>query len=128
MAPPSGRLLSGPYLAAVCEWPAIEEPGEPTPGERLLYALGQLFKQWHVRATLTPPHEVDVEAVAKMLGVWTEVEFIQDGEDEDRPAQYLHLPSEVLVIDPREEFPWRLLADFEWAQEQERKEFWRYFH
>jgi hypothetical protein len=115
-------------LAGVCEWPTPDEPGEPTPGERLLYALGQLFKQWHVRATLTPPHEVDVVDVAKMLGVWGEVEFAQDGEDEDEPALYLHFPSEVLVIDPREEFPWRLLGDFEWAEEQRLKEFWRYFH
>ena len=112
----------------MCEWPETHEPGEPTPGERLLYALGQLFKQWHVRATLTPPHEVDVIAVAKMLGVWGDVEFVQNGEAEDEPARYMHFPSEVLVVDPRKEFPWRLLADFEWAQEQEVKEFWRYFH
>jgi len=125
---PSGQPQAQPYLAGVCEWPTTDEPGEPTPGERLLYALGQLFKQWHVRATLTPPHEVDVEAVAKMLGVWGEVEFAQDGEDEDEPVWYLHLPGEVLVIDRREEFPWRLLADWEWAQELEVKEFWRYFH
>jgi len=126
---PSGRPQSEPYLAAVCEWPTPDEPGEPTPGERLLYALGQLFKQWHVRATLTPPDEVDVVEVAKMLGIWGEVEFVQDGEDEDKLAQYLHFAREVLVIDPRrEEFPWRLLTDFEWASEQQVKEFWRYFH
>jgi hypothetical protein len=71
----SGRPRGEPYLAAVCEWPGTDEPGEPTPGERLLYALGQLFKQWRVRSTLTPPQEVDVEAVARMLGVWGEVEF-----------------------------------------------------
>jgi hypothetical protein len=81
----------------VCEWPTTDEPAEPTPGERLLYALGQLFKQWHVRATLTPPHEVDVEAVAKMLGVWGAVEFAQNADDEDEPTWYLHLPGEVLV-------------------------------
>jgi len=117
--------LGGPYLAAVCEWPGNDEPGEPTPGERLIYALGQLFKQWHVRASLTPPHEVDVEAVARMLGVWGEVEFIQD--DEDEPAQYLHFPEEVVVIDCREEYPWRLLTPFEWAEEMECNELWRYF-
>jgi len=117
--------VGGHYLAAVCEWPGTDEPGEPTPGERLIYALGQLFKQWHVRASLTPPHEVDVEAVARMLGVWGEVEFVQD--DEDEPAQYLHFPDEVVVIDCREEYPWRLLTDFEWAEEMERNELWRYF-
>ncbi len=99
---------------------------EPTPGERLLYALGQLYKQWHVRATLTPPHEVDVEAIARMLGVWTEVEFVQVGEDADE--EYLHLPTEVLLIDRRQAFPWQLMDPFEWAIELERKEFWRYFH
>jgi hypothetical protein len=107
---------------------ATDNPYEPTPGERLLYALGQLFKQWHVRATLTPPQEVDVEAVAGMLGIAGDVEYVQDGEAEDEEVRYLHLPSEVLVIDPRQEFPWRLLYDFEWADEQERKEFWRYLH
>ena len=112
----------------MCEWPASDESSEPTPGERLLYALGQLFKQWHVRATLTPPHEVDVGAVAEMLGVLADIEYVQNGEAEDEPALYLHFPSEVLVIDPREDFPWRLLGDFEWAEEQQLKEFWRYFH
>lgn len=34
------------------QWQTTDEPGEPTPGERLLYALGQLFRQWHLRATL----------------------------------------------------------------------------
>jgi hypothetical protein len=52
--------------------------GQPTPGERLIYALGQLHRQWRVRATLTPPGEVDVEAVAKTLGVWTDIEFVQE--------------------------------------------------
>jgi hypothetical protein len=124
----SGRPEGGPYGAAVCELSRSDEPSEPTPGERLIYALGQLFRQWHDRATLTPPQEVDVEGVAKMLGIWGEVEFAQDGDDEDEPVWYLHLPAEVLVIDPREDFPWRLLGDFEWAEEQQRKEFWRYFH
>lgn len=128
MGVPSGQLLIGSYLAAVREGSTPDWPGEPTPGERLLYALGQLYKQWHRRSTLTPPHEVDVEAVARMLGIWPEVEFLQDGEDEEEPAQYLHLPGEVLVIDSRREFPWQLLSDSEWAHEQERKEFWRYFH
>lgn len=92
----------------------------------MLYALGQLYRQWNVRATLTPPDEVDVEAVAKMLGVWTDVEFVQEGDGE--PAQHLHFAGEVLVIDRRREFPWTLLDMWEWAREQEVREFWRYFH
>ncbi len=100
--------------------------GQPTPGERLLYALGQLYRQWRVRATLTPPGEVDVMAVAKMLDVWRDVEFVQD--DDDEPTQHVHFAGEVLIIDCRREFPWQLLSDFEWAREQETRDFWRYFH
>ena len=100
--------------------------GQPTPGERLLYALGQLHRQWCVRATLTPPDEVDVEAVAKMLGVWSDVEFVQDGESEDDGEQCIHFPCEVLLIDRRREFPWLLLEVWEWARGQETREFWRY--
>ncbi len=99
-----------------------------TPGERLLYALGQLYRQWHVRATLTPPGEVDVEAVAKMLGVWSGVEFVQEGEGEDEPALHLHFAGEVLIVDRRREFPWTLLDVWEWARAQESRDFWRYFH
>ena len=70
--------------------------GQPTPGERLLYALGQLYRQWRVRATLTPPGEVDVVAVAKMLDVWRDVEFVQDEEEEEEEEegrqQHFHFP------------------------------------
>lgn len=97
-----------------------------TPGGRLLYALGQLHKQWQVRATLTPPGEVDVEAVARMLGVWGDVEFAQDEEGGDRPALHLHFAGEVLTVDRRREFPWLLLDVWEWARWQEEREFWRY--
>ena len=41
--------------------------GKSTCLQGLLYALGQLYRQYRVRATLTPPCEVDVEAVARML-------------------------------------------------------------
>jgi hypothetical protein len=95
----------------------------PTPGERL---LGQLHRQWREGTTLTPPHEVDVEAVAKALGVWGDVEFVQEGEDE--PARHLHFADEVLTIDLSRELPWRLLDVWEWASVQETRDFWRYFH
>jgi hypothetical protein len=107
--------------------PTTSDRGELTPGERLLYALGQLHRQWHVRATLTPPGEVDIEAVARMLGVWTDVEFVQEG-GEDGGEQYIHFAGEVLTVDRRREFPWTLLDMWEWAREQETSEFWRYFH
>jgi hypothetical protein len=93
-----------------------------------MYALGQLHKQWLVRATLTPPDEVDVEALARMIGVWGEVEFVQEGEGEGEPALHLHFAREVLTVDRRWEFPWQLLDVWEWARKQEVREFWRYFH
>lgn len=101
--------------------------GEVNPGERLLYALAQLHRQWGIRATLTPPGEVDVEAVARMLGVWTDIEFIQDeGGNEGDEKQFIHFAGEVLAVDRRREFPWMLLDVWEWARKQETREFWRY--
>jgi hypothetical protein len=111
----------------VSERPSKDTRSEPTPGERLLYALGQLYRRW--RRGLegsVPPYRIDVEAVAKFLGVWADVEFVQ--EDEDAPTQYLHFPTEVLLIDQRQEFPWQLLTDWEWGKEQEYAEFWRNHH
>jgi len=70
--------------------------------------------------------QVDVEAVARMLCIWSDVEFIQQGEDEGE--EYLHLPAEVLLIDRRQAFPWQLMDPFEWARELELKDFWRYWH
>jgi hypothetical protein len=107
------------------------ERSQPTPGERLLYALAQLHRQWGIRATLTPPAEVDVEAVAKMLGVWGDIEFVQESDDEgdgEPAALHLHFAGEVLTVDRRQEFPWTLLDVWEWARGQETRELWRYFH
>jgi hypothetical protein len=111
--------------------PTTSGRGEVAPGERLLYALGQLHRQWGVRATLTPPGKVDVEAVAQMLGVWGDVEFVQAGDDEgdgDDGEQFIHFAGEVLAVDRRREFPWTLLDVWEWARRQETRDFWRYFH
>jgi len=88
-------------------------------------ALRQLHRKCRVRAALAPHGEVDVEAVAKLLGVWSEVEFVQD-EDGDEGRQHFHFPSEVLVVDHRCGFPWQLIDVWEWARRQEAREFWRY--
>jgi hypothetical protein len=105
-----------------------DEVGRPTPGERLFYALGQLYRRWRTGQSDTRPQEVDIEDMARILGVWGEVEFVQDGEGEDSGQQHFHFPSEVLVVDAGREFPWRLLDAWEWADKQETKDFWRYFH
>lgn len=104
------------------------DSGTPTSGELLLYGLGQLYRQWRVgEKGAVRPRQIDVEAVARFLGLWHEVEFVQEDE-EDSPLTFLHLPDEVLVIDPRDEFPWQLFDPWEWAKAQEIREFWRYFH
>jgi hypothetical protein len=88
-------------------------------------ALRRLHRQCRVHAALAPQGEVDVEAVAKLLGLWDAVEFVQD-EDGDEGQQHFHFPSEVLVVDRRCPFPWVLLDVWEWARRQEAREFWRY--
>lgn len=118
-----GRLSGHPYLRAVKLQPTPDDGlVEPTPGERLLHALGQIHRRWHAGTGRTPPHEVDIEALARTLGAWAAVEFVQDGDGEQR----LHFPDEILIIDHRHSFPWRLLGTWEWAREQEVGEFWRY--
>jgi hypothetical protein len=99
----------------------IDEPSQPTPGERLFYVLGQLYRRWQAGTTPTAPGAVDVEALARTLGVWPEVEFVQE-EPEQGCLVCLHFPTEVLLIDHEAEFPWRLLGVWEWASEQEQKE------
>jgi hypothetical protein len=94
-----------------------EDVSQPTPGEHLIYVLGQLYRRWYAGTGRTPPREVDIEALARTLGVWPEVEFAC----EDRRGNLirLHLPTEVLVIERDRDFPWRLLNVWEWAIEQE---------
>ena len=99
---------------------------EPTPGERLFYALGQIYRRWHTGKALVCPWRLDVEELARLLGLWSEVEFAQDETTEN--VTYLHFPTEVLVIDRGQQFPWRLLDTWEWALEQEWGEAWRQSH
>ena len=109
--------------------PTPDEFAEPTPGERLLYALGQLWWRWRVSPeSAVPPRRLDIEAVARMLGVWSEVEFVQEGDGEDGSESYVHFAGEVLVADHSERFPWTLMDPREWAGRQEAREFWRYHH
>lgn len=108
---------------------ARQEPN--TPGERVLDVLGHLYEHWRSGADdAVLPRRIDVQAVARLVGVSEAVEFIQGGAEdaEEEGHTFIHFPSEVLAIDPRKDFPWRLLDVFEWARRQEMREFWRYFH
>jgi hypothetical protein len=96
-----------------------EEVAQPTPGEHLIYVLGQLYRRWHAGRGRTSPSEVDIESLARVLGVWPEVEFAcEDGRGN---VLRLHFPTEVLVIERDRDFPWRLLNIWEWALEQEQE-------
>ncbi len=66
-----------------------------------------------------PPRRVNVEAVARTRWVCAQVEYVQEGEYEEKGILYAHLPGEVLAIDFREEFPWRLLSLNGWGERQE---------
>lgn len=101
-----------------------DEGTDPTPGEMLLRALGALWLRWCLEPEESiPPHRLDIEAVARMVGV--EVEHFQEGELDDKGVLFLHLPGEVIIIDYRQEFPWKLLDVCAWGRRQEWRDHWR---
>ncbi len=87
----------------------------PTPGERLLYALGQLYRLSRRGELHVQPGDFDVWDLARIIGVRGDIEFIS----EDRGSSRWHFASEVLHVDLHREFPWRLLSMWEWADEAE---------
>jgi hypothetical protein len=106
----SGR--PGPYRRAGLgdddDMPAIEQP--PTPGERLLHALGRLYWLWRQDSIETRPPDISVDEVARIVGVAREIEFVADGP----LGRAYHFPDEVLVADDHD-FPWRLYDLDSWA-------------
>ena len=93
-----------------------EEPGhepevEPTSAERLLYALGQLYRRWHNGELLIRPQSFDVWDLARTIGVTRDVELVTD----EPYALAFHFDGEVLVVLPTERFPWRIWNVEEWA-------------
>jgi hypothetical protein len=92
---------------------ALAPEEAPTPGERLLYVLGQLYRLHRAGELSMRPQDVDVEVVARLIGVSSELEFSTcDG----LGGTHYHFPAEVLHLDPDSEFPWRLLGLWEWAE------------
>lgn len=89
--------------------------GALTPGERLLYALGQLYRLSRRGELEVQPADFDVWDLTGIIGVRGDIEFIS----EDRGSSRWHFASEVLHVDLQREFPWRLLSMWEWADEAE---------
>ena len=99
------------------DWEDLPEEPALAPGERLFYALGQLYKLWRSDQLGVHPLDFDVWDLAGIIGVRGEVEFIS----EDRVGARYHFPGEVLVIEkrPDSDFPWCLLDTWDWAAAQE---------
>ena len=98
------------------------EHERPAPGERLFYALGQLYRLWRRGELDVRPINFDVTDLARIIGVAGDIEFVS----EDLLGVHYHFPGEVLVVDepPGSDFPWRLRDTWEWAAEQELNSFW----
>ena len=112
------RELFGPDPIVFGE--SDDENRAPTPGERVLYALGQLYRL-HLGGRLpVHPSAFDVEDVVRILGLTSALEFVS----EDRHGQHYHFPAEVLYVNFAQPFPWRLLGVWEWAGEQEANSLW----
>jgi hypothetical protein len=86
--------------------PNDDQDREPTPGERLLYALGQLYKLFRHGALNVRPEHFEVWDLAGILGVHNDIEFIS----ENRWGSHWHFADEVLHVNTDAEFPWRLLT------------------
>lgn len=83
----------------------------PTPGERLLYSLGQLYALWYRGELDVAPQDFDVEDLARIIGVARDIELVSDGEF----GRSYHFAGEVLLVDDERQFPWRLLDVKAWA-------------
>jgi hypothetical protein len=91
------------------------EDAPPRPGERVLYALGQLHRLHLAGQLPVSPSAFSIEDVARIVGVVGDLEF----STEDRHGQSFHFPNEVLDINAAGPFPWRLLGVWEWAAERQ---------
>jgi hypothetical protein len=83
---------------------------EPTPAERLQYALGQLWSLVRLGKLHVAPADFDVRLVARVIGVARDIELVTDGP----LGRSFHFLDEALVLDRGELFPWHILDTEEW--------------
>ena len=88
---------------------------EPTAGERVVYALGQLYRLRALGRLPVDPAEFDIEDVARIVGVADQFEFAT----ETHRGRHYHFADEVLVVRPDAPLPWRLLDSWDWALAEE---------
>ena len=82
-----------------------------TPGERLLFALGQLYRLWRAGELDVAPGDFDIDDLARIIGVARDIEFVTSHPH----GRAYHFDSEVLTVQSAEEFPWTLLDLDTWA-------------
>ena len=91
--------------------PSPPDAASPSPGERLLFILGQLFRLSRNGELAVPPRLFDVQELARLIGVTTDIELIT----ESAHGTSIHFAGEVLVVDTRQAFPWQLYTLDEWV-------------
>ena len=94
----------------------------PSPGERLLHALGQLHRLYLCGRLPAHPSAFPIEDLARIVGVWPELEFIVT---DDVGSRY-HFPGEVLFVSADQPATVRLLSTFEFAAELDLDGWWRH--
>lgn len=110
--------MACPYLAGVPDdldpddLPEDEDPEpDPTPAERLLYALGQLYRRWHNGELPVCPHDFHVGELARTIGVSRDIDMAS----EESYGTAFYFSGEVLVVLPMEKFPWAIWTVEHWA-------------
>lgn len=102
----------------------VEQPAAsllPSPGERLLHAIGQIHRLNLCGRLPAHPSKFDVEDVARIIGIWPELELVVADDD---GARY-HFAGEVLFISAARPPMVRLLSTLEFAAERELDAWWR---
>ena len=97
------------------------EAEQPTPGERLLHALGQLHRLHLCGRLPAHPSEFDIEDVARIVGVWPDLEFVVA---DDEGTRY-YFAGQVLFVSARHPVMVRLLGTWEFAAELDLNSWWR---
>lgn len=99
-----------------------EREPEPTSAERLLYALGQLYRRWHNCELPVGPIDFDVMDLATTIGVKRDIEMVCDHPH----ATAYHFAGEVLVATD-DRFPWCLMTVEAWSAWCELEDYSREF-
>ena len=91
---------------------------EPSPAERLFFALGQLYRRWYRGKLPVRPCDFDVMELARTIGVSRDIDMVTEA----LHGTALHFENEIIVAMPNRDFPWAVMATAEWARWTELEE------